>query len=83
MPGPPERTAPMAKVFVQHEGYGCDTGCCGHVIHVGDEEHFRFEHPYGVPPEGFHAWAERLVAQEVGAEHVADLDWSLCVVLDD
>lgn len=28
----------MAKVIVYHRGYGCDTGCCGHVVEVFDDE---------------------------------------------
>lgn len=72
----------MSKVVVSHAGYGCDTGCCGHVIEVDGEEvgGFHFTHPYGEDPLEF---AKRLVADELGPEHVADLDWENCVVLDD
>jgi hypothetical protein len=63
------------KVVVFHAEYGCDTGCCGHVVRMGDEEEFRFKHPYGADPRAF---AEELVREEFGEEHVADLDWDNC-----
>lgn len=70
----------MAKVIVFHEGYGCDTGCCGHRIEMGDQTDFEFVHPHGEEP---HAYAERLVTEIFGAEHVKDLDWDNCVIVDD
>lgn len=39
-----------AVVYAVHEGYGCDTGCCGHVIYVMSPtgemlyREFAFEH---------------------------------------
>ncbi len=72
-----------ARIVVYHAGYGCDTGCCGHVIELTDgvvsKERFWFGHPYG----GDHlAFAKECVLREFGAEHVADLDWENCKVLD-
>lgn len=69
-----------SRVVVYHSGYGCDTGCCGHVFEMGDRERWTFNHPYG---EDFRAWAEELVADFFGSEHVADLDWENCRVYDD
>lgn len=44
------------RVVVYHAGYGCDTGCCGHVIELNGEEHgFEFIHPdpwQAAPPGG-------------------------------
>lgn len=53
----------MAKVIVYHAYYGCDTGCCGHVVDVfnddvvarddfdpqwdGERRDFTFDHPRG------------------------------------
>lgn len=44
----------VVKVAVKHDGYGCESGCCGHVIHGYDKDNiqcwasdFCFEHPYG------------------------------------
>jgi len=39
------------KVRVYHAGYGCDTGCCGHIIELDmgnndERQHFDFDHPY-------------------------------------
>jgi hypothetical protein len=67
------------KVIVYHALYGCETGCCGHVIKVGDEEKFEFMHPYGDHKE----WAKQKVAKYFGEEHVKDLDWDNCVISDD
>ena len=72
----------VSKIIVSHASYGCDTGCCGHVIEVDGERvgSFRFDHPYRAD---FRKWAEELIADELGPEHVKDLDWENCVVLDD
>lgn len=86
----------MSKLLVYHGEYGCDTGCCGHwIARVSDDakagnwgldqgsiesERFVFYHPYG---EDFKSWARERVAEEFGEEHVADLDWENCVVIDD
>lgn len=66
----------MRKVVVYHTGYGCDTGCCGHVIEVDGQElrnSFTFDHPSAM--EDAIEWAKDFVRGEMGEEHVADLDW--------
>lgn len=71
------------KVVVYHRGIGCDTGCCGHAIKIDDSDTdyaFDYEHPYGEDPKAF---AEDLIRRELGEEHVADLDWDNCEVIDD
>ena len=69
------------RVVVYHTSYGCDTGCCGHVVESDDGQHrFNFIHPYGDDPRKF---AEDMVRDEFGDEHVADLDWDSCIVSDD
>lgn len=77
----------MAAVIVYHEGYGCDTGCCGHRVELTEDsgrvrEEFSFDHPYDARGDRM-AWARELVRETFGEEHVADLDWSECLVLDD
>lgn len=73
-------------VWVEHRGYGCETGCCGHAVRVEDEQGERevafalMDHPAGEDPVTF---ARELVTDELGAEHVADLDWERCVIIDD
>lgn len=76
------------KIIVYHSEYGCESGCCGHVIEVTEGEdprplekrvRFHFEHPYGVEAREF---AEKLVREEFGQEHIADLDWDNCVISD-
>ena len=70
------------RVLVLHRMYGCDSGCCGHVVEVDGEQvgEFHFEHP--LDRDSVRAFAERLVCEEFGEEHVADLDWASSVVLD-
>lgn len=72
------------KVLVMHNYYGCDTGCCGHTIVVDDDfdnGEFIFDHPWR--NDNFRTWAEDLVGRELGWEHVSDLDWENCVIVDD
>lgn len=76
------------RVLVLHGGYGCDTGCCGHWIELGDDqtpreerlERFVFGHP-GSDQDRL-AWAKELVRDVFGEEHVKDLDWDHCVIED-
>jgi hypothetical protein len=76
------------KVIVYHAGYGCDTGCCGHIVAMdenpdeyGGNEHekFEFDHPYD---ESDLEFAKRLVRETFGEKHVADLDWDNCIIRD-
>lgn len=74
----------MARVVVFHGEYGCETGCCGHYVQIDpagpdEQESFDFVHPYGRDPRAF---AEDLVRQVYGEEHVADLDWENSLVVD-
>mgnify|MGYP001574393219 CR=1 FL=1 len=69
------------KVRVYHSPYGCDSGCCGHVVELENgKEQFEFDHPYREDPLTF---AKRLVTEAFGAEHVKDLDWENCTIVDD
>jgi len=69
-------------VRVYHTTYGCDTGCCGHVIEVDGEERggFQFDHPHGSDPK---QWAYNLILRELGKGHADSLDWEKCEVSDD
>ena len=85
------------RIIVLHQSYGCDTGCCGHVVEVEDApasfdrktSTFDFGHPsptgpnYTLTPDNIKEYVIDLVTRECGAEHVADIDWERCVVLDD
>lgn len=71
----------MTKVIVYHGGYGCDTGCCGHWVKLADEDWFQFAHPRG--DEDARQFAERLIVETHGAEHVADLDWEHSMIVED
>jgi hypothetical protein len=57
-------------------------------VSVGDStgEKFAFSHPYGVKDddtEKLRAFAEQLVRDKFGEDHVADLDWENCVITDE
>lgn len=76
----------MGKVFVYHRMAGCDTGCCGHVVRVQNddgtkaEERFTFAHPAF---ESAREFAEAAIKEEFGAEHLEDLAWEECEIIDD
>ena len=73
----------MTKVVVFHRYYGCDTGCCGHAIMVDGEEvngSFDFTHAGGTLDVEF---AKQMVRDELGEEHVKDLDWESCIIEED
>lgn len=58
----------------------CDTGCCGHIVERDGEEEFVFAHPYREDPRIF---AEELIRDVYGEEHVKDLDWENCSIVED
>lgn len=72
----------MPRILVLHKYYGCETGCCGHIVEIDGETvgGFCFLHPYG---EDRREFIRNLVAQEVGEEHVKDIDFDHCIVLED
>jgi len=71
-------------VTVFHSSYGCDTGCMGHrIAWDGDprgDRTFTFGGPFN---EDHLEWAKQLVREELGEEHVKDLDWDNCWVSED
>lgn len=70
------------RIVVLHTRYGCDTGCCGHIVEVDGEQvgSFTFSHPYGNETPDF---VRELVTKECGEEHVKDIDWDNCIVSED
>jgi len=72
----------MGRVIVYHAYYGCDTGCCGHIVRMDETEEFQFAHPFDGHLDPL-AWAQALVAETYGQEHVADLAWDECEIIDD
>lgn len=81
----------MARVVVYHSYFGCETGCCGHTVELTDnlgneKTEFYFTHPYFYyrkTKEDELKFAQELVMQSFGAEHVADLDWEESFVSED
>ena len=72
------------KLIVMHTGYGCDTGCCGHVIELDGVQQgsFDFGHPYSDDPAKQREYAEELIREQLGEEHVKDRDWRNSQVRD-
>ena len=70
------------KVIVYHTYYGCETGCCGHAVEFedGSKYKFKFTHPYD---NDFRKFAEDMIRNQFGEEHVKDLDWENCNIIDD
>lgn len=83
----PERNGVKRHVVsarVVHEYYGCDTGCCGHVVNGYDcdgkevwSSSFHFDHPYFGDKK---VWAEAFAANELPG---VPLDWDNSEVSDD
>jgi hypothetical protein len=79
----------MSRIVVFHGYYGCDTGCCGHVIEMDGVEEFKFEHPWidglqGVEREqAARQFIIDLVNKECGPGHADDIDFSACLLSDD
>ena len=80
------------RVIVYHRMYGCDTGCCGHVVEITDDTGaersiFEFDHPhlYTAPDVGEETrrYIRELVTDTFGEEHCADIDWDNCHVSSD
>ena len=73
----------MPTIIVTHRGYGCDTGCCGHVVEVDGKKvgDFQFTHPgLGQSTSDF---VRELVTNQLGEEHCQNIDWDNCLVLND
>lgn len=63
------------KVRVLHSYYGCDTGCCGHVLEVGEEEESEFDFIHFDNIEEAKKWAMETLADEF-PECADSVDWS-------
>jgi hypothetical protein len=74
------------RIIVYHASYGCESGCCGHIIQLTDgvrfESEFDFCHPY-TSEDGFKEFAEKMVREKYGEEHVKDLAWDECEIRED
>ena len=69
----------ITSIRVYHAYYGCDTGCCGHIVRLNDDdrlERFEFDHGYGkATPRDF---ARRLAHDVIARYHpdcLASIDW--------
>lgn len=73
------------KIIVYHTSYGCETGCCGHAVEFEDGSKYKFEfaHPNSSDPDEMKKFAEDMIRNQFGEEHVKDLDWENCGIIDD
>ena len=66
------------KVRVYHSGYGCDTGCCGHIVELTDSDRtvglFEFTHPRMENMEDVRKWATELARKSIQKEFPSCLD---------
>jgi hypothetical protein len=74
------------RIRVYHAMYGCDSGCCGHVVDVeGTINEFKFDHPNGDVKDG--RWIQetpaafaRRVTEDVLSEYaprcLETIDWN-------
>lgn len=65
------------RVRVYHSMYGCDTGCCGHVVEVDGREEFDFAHPDD--RSDMAGWARKHaedVIRKKWPECLDSIDWS-------
>jgi hypothetical protein len=79
------------RVKVYHSTYGCETGCCGHVIELIGEKpgyarqsKFEFDHPWE-QAETKEQWARDVAAEVINAnwpECLEDIDWSTLDIED-
>jgi len=65
------------QIRILHAYYGCDTGCCGHIIEIDEEEEYRsFEFGHADESdrddEEFRQWVLKYVPKEC---HDA-IDWN-------
>lgn len=71
----------MAKIRVLHQYYGCDTGCCGHIIEIdGKVKDFYFDHQE--VSESVIDFIKRLITEQLGEEHVKDIDFENSEIID-
>jgi hypothetical protein len=74
---------PLVKVYVVHAFYGCDTGCCGHIVVAQDAQGnecqggFEFMHPYEDDPQ---TWAQSLANHEFPG---VEFSWEDCAINED
>ena len=63
------------KIIVYHSLYGFETNCRGHYVQLL-ENMKEFS-------ETMKEFAQDVIKQEYGKEHVKDLDWENCQIKDD
>jgi len=73
------------KIIVYHSGYGCESGCCGHVLEVDGQEILNQFDLCGHPDTKAEArqYAEDLIRRVLGEDHIKDLDWDSCKIISD
>lgn len=64
------------KIRVYHSYYGCETGCCGHIVELEEKPaKFEFTHPYGEDKLIFARELAESVIKENYPECLDSIDW--------
>ena len=67
------------KIRVLHAYYGCDTGCCGHILEIDGEEDydtFEFDHfDYDFMGKTAKERLREFILSKIPEECHADIDW--------
>lgn len=70
------------KLAIKHTYYGCDSGCCGHMVEVQDGDprrfDFQFYHAGGTTPSDLREFAVEIV----GEENIGDVDFAASDIRD-
>ena len=81
----------VTSIYVVHAYYGCDTGCCGHVVYGLDKDgreawtsDFHFDHPYSNREERIKEFILELAHDEFPNFDSLDIkvDYSECEARD-
>ena len=67
-------------VSVYHGYYGCETGCCGHIVEITDEDgkskkQFEFSHPYGDDAKQYAIDLAKSVVSHQWPKCADSIDW--------
>ena len=74
-------TIKAMTVRVYHSGYGCDTGCCGHIVELNGERQYDFDfgHPDSNSDEDRKKYARAFAEEVIKKEHpecLPSIDWA-------
>lgn len=66
------------KVRVYHSSYGCESGCCGHIVEIDGDENksqFDFSHPYSDDKKAFAISLAKEIIADRWPGCLKSIDW--------